>query len=383
MALSRAPRLSWEDARRLFPVTERWAYLDHACVSPISLAVHQAMTAHLGDVLADGDVNASRWDRMVEGARRDGATLLGCRPEEVAFLKNTSEGISLVAAGLDWRPGDNVVSAQGEFPTNIYPWMALARCGVELRLVAERDGRIPYRDVRDAIDGHTRVLALSFVEFLSGFRHNVARLGELCRRRGVLFVLDAIQGLGALSLNVSEAGVHFASADAHKWLLGPEGSALFFCRRECLELLGAPMVGWRSVPNSSTYLPYHFTLRPDAARFELGTTNTVGIAGLARAVRLLLAVGLPAIERRIKLLTDRLCRGLARLGADVLSSRRAGEWSGIVSFRLPGADLKAVARRLRQEGIVLSYRLGWLRVSPHFYNSEAEVDRLLEALRGG
>jgi selenocysteine lyase/cysteine desulfurase len=339
------------------------------------------MTAHLADVLTNGAVRSDRWDRMMEKARRDGAALLGCRPEEVAFLKNTSEGISLVAAGLDWRPGDNVVCAQGEFPTNIYPWMALARHGVELRLVAEREGRIRYPDLRDAIDRRTRVLALSFVEFLSGFRHNVPRLGELCRRRGVLFALDAIQGLGALPLNVAEAGVHFASADGHKWLLGSEGSALFFCRRDCLELVGAPLVGWRSVPNPSSYLPYHFTLRPDAARFELGTTNTVGIAGLGAALRLLLAVGLPTIERRIKLLTDRLCRGLARVRADLLSSRRGGEWSGIVSFRLPGVDLKAVARRLRQEGFVLSYRLGWLRVSPHFYNTEAEVDRLLQALR--
>lgn len=383
MASSPPRTLSWEDARRLFPVTERWTYLDHACVSPISVPVHQAMTAHLADVLTDGAVRSDRWDRMVEQARRVGAALLGCRPEEVAFLKNTSEGINLVAAGLDWRAGDNVVSAQGEFPANIYPWMALAQRGVELRLVDESDGRLRYRDIRDAIDRRTRVLALSFVEFLSGFRHDVARLGELCRRRGVLFALDAIQGLGALALNVREAGVHFASADGHKWLLGPEGSALFFCRRECLGLLGAPLVGWRSVANSSTYLPYHFALRPDAARFELGTTNTVGIAGLAAAARLLLAVGLPTVERRVKLLTNRLCRGLSRLGAEVLSSRRPGEWSGIVSFRLPATDLKAVARRLRQEGIVLSHRLGWLRVSPHFYNTEAEVDRLLQALRRG
>lgn len=376
-------RPSWHQVRRLFPVTERWAFLDHACVAPISRPVYEAMTKHLQDVLTAGDVNSARWDAMVARTRLSAARLLGCRPREVAFLKNTSEGINLVAGGLRWRPGDNVVSAQGEFPANIYPWMALAPQGVELRLVPQRDGRLRYRDLRDAIDPRTRVLALSFVEFLSGFRNQVARLGELCRRRGVLFALDAIQGLGALRLEVDEAGVDFASADAHKWLLGPEGAALFYCRHQRLELLGSTPVGWASVRRTGDYLPYDLTLKPEVSRFELGTANTVGVAGLGAAVDLLLAVGIERIERRIKVLTDRLCRGLEGLGAEVLSSRRRGEWSGIVSFRLPGAQGARVLRRLRRRRIVVSHRSGWLRVSPHFYNSEEEIDRLLETLRCG
>jgi selenocysteine lyase/cysteine desulfurase len=338
------------------------------------------MENHLRDVLADGDTNASQWDRMIARSRRSAASLLGCRPGEVAFLKNTSEGINLVARGLDWRPGDNVVSAQGEFPANVYPWMALAEEGVELRLVPEREGRIRYGDLRDAIDSRTRVLALSFVEFLSGFRHDVARLGELCRKRGVLFSLDAIQGLGALRLNVTDAGVDFASADAHKWLLGPEGTALFYCRREHLSRLGAVEVGWASVRGFRDYLSYDLSLRPEAARFELGTTNTVGIAGVGAAIDLLLSVGISTVERRIKRLTDRLCRGLAHVGAELLSSRRPGEWSGIVTFKLPGADQKQVAQQLLGRHTVLSHRSGWLRASPHFYNTEAEVEELLREL---
>ena len=372
---------SWSALRKLLPVTERWAYFDHAAVCPISRPVYEAMERHLHDVLADGDIHADRWDRTIARARRSVARLLGCRPSEVAFLKNTSEGINLVALGLDWRPGDNVVSAQGEFSANIYPWMALAERGVELRLVRERDGRIRYGDIRQAMDGRTRVLALSFVEFLSGFRHDVARLGELCRRRGVLFSLDAIQGLGALELDVTQAGVDFASADGHKWLLAPEGIGLFYCRRRHLDLLGAIMVGWASVKDRQAYLTYDLTLRGEAARYELGTTNTVGIAGLGAAVELLLSVGIGRIERRVKAITDRLCRGLERLGAEILSSRRRGEWSGIVSFRLPGVDQQKAAQELLRRGIVLSYRLGWLRASPHFYNTEEEIDRLLGELR--
>ena len=372
---------SWSAFRELFPVTERWVYFDHAAVCPISRPVYRAMEQHLKDVLTEGDTNASGWERTVSRARRSAARLLGCRPSEVAFLKNTSEGINLVARGVDWRPGDNVVSAQGEFPANVYPWMALAERGVELRLVPERDGRIRYRDIRQALDSRTRVLALSFVEFLSGFRHDVARLGDLCRKRGVLFSLDAIQGLGALRLNVTEAGVDFASADGHKWLLAPEGIALFYCRRRHLDLLGAIMVGWSSVRNFRNYLSYDLTLRQEAGRFELGTTNTVGIAGMGAALDLLHSVGAARIERRIRALTDRLCRGVARLGAEVLSSRRRGEWSGIVTFRLPGADQERVAQELLRQGIVLAAREGWLRASPHFYNTREEVDRLLDALK--
>jgi len=375
--------LAWSEARRLFPVTERWTYLDHAAVCPISTPVYEAMAEHLQDVLTDGDTNSARWDAKVSRARASAARLLGCRPAEVAFLKNTSEGLNLVARGLAWRPGDNVVSAQGEFPANVYPWMSLAPQGVQLRMVPEREGRLRYRDIRDAIDSRTRVLALSFVEFLSGFRNDVARLGELCRKRGVLFVLDAIQGLGALRLDVVEAGVDFAAADAHKWLLGPEGSALFYCRRERLDLLESAPVGWASVRGFRDYLAYDLTLRPEAARFELGTANTVGVVGLGAAVELLLSVGIERMERRIKALTDRLCRGLERLGAEVLSSRRRGEWSGIVSFRLPGVDAKQAAQVLRRRRIALSLRSGWLRVSPHFYNSEEEIDRLLEVLKEG
>ncbi len=373
---------SWDDVRGLFPVTERWTYLDHAAVSPISRPVHEAMERHLRDVLTEGATNSGRWDHMIARARRSASRLLGCRPGEVAFLKNTSEGINLVARGLDWRPGDNVVSAEGEFPANIYPWMALAEQGVELRLVPEREGRIRFRDVRDRMDSRTRVLALSFVEFLSGFRHDVPRLGELCRKRGVLFSLDAIQGLGALRLAVTEAGVDFASADGHKWLLGPEGIALFYCRHKRLELLKTASVGWASVQNASDYLPYDLTLRPEAARFERGTTNTVGIVGMGAATDLLLSLGVDRVERRIKGLTDRLCRGLERLGAEMLSSRRRGEWSGIVTFRLKEARQGKVAEGLLKRGIVLSHRLGWLRVSPHCYNTDEDIDRLLGQLRG-
>src|SRR5262249_42624144 len=191
--------------------------------------------------------------RRSEEVRRQAAQLLNADPLDVAFIKNTSEGIGIVAEGLRWRAGDNVVTAEDEYPANLYPWMNLAERGVELRRVPSRDGRILVDDVRAAIDGRTRIVSLSLVEYASGFRHDLIAVGQLCREKGVLFFVDAIQGLGVLPLDVRQAPIDFLAADGHKWLFGPEGAGLFWIRRDLVEQLHPVGVGWNSVIDSRNF----------------------------------------------------------------------------------------------------------------------------------
>jgi len=368
------------EARSEFPVTRTCAFMNHAAVAPLSQRAVNAMRGLLDDLLANGDQNSKQWDLAVQRTRELAAQLINASPSEIAFVKNTTEGIAHVANGFPWSPGDNVVVTNVEFPANVYPWLNLADRGVETRFVKEKAGRIPFEDISDAIDSRTRIVSLSYVEFVSGFRNDLGRLGELCRKRGALFVVDAIQGLGVLKLDVQECGVDFLSADGHKWLLAPEGAGVFFCSNRVADRLRVSEMGWMAVQNAGDYLRYPQPPRTDARRFECGSHNTLGLHGLGAAIDLLLEVGIPNIERRVLALTDRLCDGLARKGYHIFSSRREGEKSGIVSFHKPGQDTRALFQRLRAEKIIVALREGFIRVSPHFYNSDDEIDRLLAAL---
>jgi selenocysteine lyase/cysteine desulfurase len=373
--------MDWNSFRSEFPVTARWAYCDHAAVAPLSGRARRALAEWADDLTANGAVHESAWLRRVEDVRRRAGRLLHADPLDVAFVKNTSEGIGIVAEGLPWRPGDNVVTAADEYPSNLYPWMNLAHRGVEVRRVPSRDGRIPVDDVRAALDGRTRLVSLSYVEFASGFRNDLDAVGGLCRERGVLFFVDAIQGLGVLPLDVSRTPIDFLAADGHKWLLGPEGAGLFYIRRDLVERLHPVGVGWNSVIGAWDFSRIDFRLKPHAGRWESGTLNVGGILALGASLDLLLEVGIDRVAGRVLELTDRLCEGARRAGLDVYSSRRPGEASGIASLTVPeGADPGALVRRCRDEGVVINQRGGRLRVSPHAYNTPDEVDRLVDLL---
>ena len=280
--------MDWQDLRHEFPVTENFAFLNHAAVAPIPTRSAEAMRALIADSNEHGDFNEPKWQQQVERVRGLAATLMGARAEEIAFVKNTTEGLCHVANGLRWNAGDNVVITNVEFPANVYPWLNLERRGVEVRWVKEEAGRIPFESLQAAINAKTRLVSISFVEYLSGFRNDLARIGGLCAERGVLFCVDAIQGLGAMPLDVRDAGIHFLSADGHKWLLSPEGAGLFFCDRDALDRLDVSEAGWMAVNDRSNYMAYDFTLRPDATRFECGSLNTLGIHGLGASIELLL-----------------------------------------------------------------------------------------------
>jgi selenocysteine lyase/cysteine desulfurase len=371
--------MDWAQFRHEMPVTGRWAYLDHAAVAPLTARARQALLDWADDTTANGVVPWSAWQRQVEDTRRRAASLLHADPPDVAFIKNTSEGVGIVAEGLRWNSGDNVVTAQDEYPANLYPWLNLADRGVEVRRIPSREGRIRVDDVRAALDGRTRLVSLSFVEFATGFRNDLDAVGGLCRERGILFFVDAIQGLGVLPLDVTRTPVDFLAADGHKWLLGPEGAGVFWVRHEVLDLLHPVGVGWNSVIHPHDLSRTDFHLKPHAGRWESGSFNVGGIVALGASLGLLLEIGVERLAGRLRELTEHLCEQARRAGVEVYSSRRPGEASGIVSLAV-GGDVRGLVRRLRGEGVVVNQRAGRLRVSPHAYNTPEEMDRLVELL---
>lgn len=373
--------MDWTALRNEFPVTRRWAFFDHAAVAPLSGRAQQAMIEWAADLAENGLVHEKRWLQRIEEVRRLAGQLINADLLDIAFIKNTSEGIGIVAEGFPWQPGDNLITAAEEYPANIYPWMNLAHRGVELRTIPSREGRIWIDDLVAAMDNRTRLVSLSFVEYSTGFRNDLDAIGGLCRERGILFFVDAIQGLGVLPLDVQKTPIDFLSADGHKWLLGPEGAGLFYLRRELVDRLHAVGVGWNSVVGARDFSRIDFRLKPHAGRWESGSLNVAGIVALGASLELLLVLGIATVADRVLRLTDDLCEKLARAGIEVFSSRRPEDKSGIVSATVPGADLRQIVRQCRDEGFVVNQRAGRLRVSPHCYNSKEEIDELVNLLR--
>lgn len=369
------------EIRKLFPVTQNYVYLNHAAVCPISLPVYERMQAHARDLLENGAANFREWLAAVKGVRELAARLINARADEIAFAPNTSAGLAMIANGVDWRAGDNVIIADCEFPANAVPWMRIRReFGVEVRMARERDCRLEIEEILGLIDARTRVVALSFVEFASGFRNDLAAIGRHCRERDVLFVVDAIQGLGALKLDVEACSIDALSADAHKFLLGPDGVSLFYVSRRAMERVKPTLVGWMSVNNPEDYLNYDQPYAPNARRFESGALNTAGVLGLGAAIELFLQTGVEKIESYLLDLGDYLCERAMARGYQAPSSRREGEKSAIICLQHEKYSAQEIYHLLNDRRIITTPRLGRLRVSPHFYNTREEIDQLIEAL---
>lgn len=369
----------WRDEE--FAVTRECAYMNHAGNGPLPRRGVERMSALADLVSRSGD---RRWlERNAEMDRVRGlaARLLGARhPHEIAFVENTSSGLSLVASGIDWKEGDNIVSAAREFPSNVYPWMQLGEHGVGLRQVPERDGRIDPEELLGLLDERTRMVALSSVQYASGFRSDLARIGAACRERGILFVVDAIQSLGALSHDVERELVDVCAASCHKWLLGPEGIGLLYVSDRVIEKIRPIRSGWRSMRKPFEWTELALDFAEGAKRFESGTLNAYGIVALGGALEIFLEIGATDLERRVLALADRAAAGLADLGFQVISSRQPGETSGIVAAIHPRRTPGELVKHLAQRDIVVAARLGRFRVSAHFYNSEGEIDRMLAEL---
>jgi len=371
--------MSWDDWRQEFPITAQRVHLNHAGVSPISRRVAAAIAQFTDEALHLSPAFYRGWEARAEVVRGQFAKLIGARADEIAFVKNTSEAISLVAAGLDWHSGDNVIALDGEYPSNVYPWWSLRRRGVETRMLARERGRIDIDALIALIDARTRVLAVSFVDWSYGTRADLRKLSALCHERGILCCVDAIQGIGALQLDVEAMGIDCLAVGSHKWLLAPEGCGVLFVSHRVQPRIESVLHGWKSVSDAETYLPYHFQPRTDAGKFEPGTPAQLAIHALGAAVDLLLEIGVANIERRLLQLTDDLATRLHARGAEIMSPREAGESSGILVFRW-GEDPRALADHLNSQGFIVRCRGGGVRVAPHFYNNEEDMSRLVSAL---
>ena len=364
-----------------FPITRNYAYLNHAAIGPLPRRSAERAAALAQRISLTGELTWVERNDTSEGVRRLAARLLGARePHEVAFVENTSTGLSLVASGLDWQPGDNVVGVACEFPSNVYPWMNLAVFGVEYRTVPERDGRVDTDELLARIDDRTRVVAISWVEYSNGFRFDLARIGAVCRARGVLFVVDVIQGLGGLALDVEREAVDVACASAHKWLLGPEGIGLLYISDRVVERFHPLRAGWRSMRDQVSWTEFAIDWAPGAKRHESGSLNGLGIHTLGASLELLLELGPAAVEKRVLALADQAAQGLVDGGFALVSSRRPGETSGIVAAVHPRRPAEELVAQLLECGIVVSARASRLRLSPHVYNTAEEIGRLLDEL---
>ncbi|MBW3611727.1 MAG: aminotransferase class V-fold PLP-dependent enzyme [Actinobacteria bacterium] len=364
-----------------FPVTERWAYLNHAGVAPLPSPAVEAMAGCARRAAAGGSLAVEGHSQRAEEVRLAASGLLGAPAVDVAFVKNTTEGLGFVANGLTWQPGDRVVVPDLEFPSTLYPWLALRDRGVVVDLVpTEGPGRcLPTEAFATVMaDGPApKVVATSWVQFGRGWRTDLAALASVCHDAGALLCADVIQGLGVVPAELAAWGVDFAMADAHKWLLGPEGVGVLYVAGRCLDLLRPLEPGWNSVAHRQQWDNRDLVWDAGARRLEGGSHNHAGIHAMGASLDLLGAAGVDAVWRHVDQLCDRACRGLAEVGATVLSDRSTSGRSGVVTFAVEGHDPVAVHGRLLDEGIVVSPRGGGLRISPHGYNTSEEIDALV------
>lgn len=371
----------WNNFRSQMPVTQTWAYFDHAAVGPLSRPAADAFQSWSADLVNNGVANWPRWRKRMDEVRRLAARMIGAKSDEIALVNNTTHGVNLVAEGFPWKPGDNVVTPAGEFPSNYYPWLNLQSRGVEVRQIPTTNERWDLDQLADACDDRTRLITLSWVGYMTGWRNDIAAVVELAHRRGTLVFVDAIQGLGVLPLNVAAIPIDFLAADGHKWLLGPEGAGFFYMRPDHLDLLRPLGVGWNSAANAGEFSSDEFTPKKNAGRYEGGSYNMAGFHALGASVELLLDVGQPAIEQRLLDVTNRLAEEISRLGGRIVSSREPDRSSGILSCEFAGHDPLQLKASCKAAEVIVNCRGGYLRLSPHVYTNDEDIARLTAALQ--
>jgi selenocysteine lyase/cysteine desulfurase len=374
--------MDWDALRDEFPITRNYNFQNHAAVAPLCRRAADAARLYLKHAEETAYLKGG-FHRHADHVRQSASRLINANPDEVTFIKNTSEGISFVANGLSWNNGDNVVTTNVEFPANLYPWLALRSRGVQVRMVLEEEGRIPLDQLISLIDSRTRVVAISSVQFASGYRTDLATLGEYCASKGVFLCVDAIQSLGMQPVDVKAMNIDFLASDGHKWLCGPEGIGIFYVRKELQGHLRPTTIGWMSMKPAAEFGKPQYEFHDDIRRYDSGSYNLMGIYALGGAIDLFLELGIENVASRVQWLTDRLVEGVRNKGYRVVSSRHRREASGIVAFVSDVHDQQAIQRHLETEyRIVISVRCGRLRASPHVYNSPREIDQLIEVLPG-
>lgn len=368
--------------RDLFPAARKFAYLNSAAVGPISTVTSRAVHAQLADVAENGSTNMNDWLGVRESVRTSVASLLGGGADDIAFLRNTTDGICAVAGGLDWRQGDNIVSFEREFPANFYPWRCVSeRHGVELRLVPEREGRIDLDELCSMIDGRTRVVALSAIQYCSGFKADLERVGRVVRKHDALFVVDIIQAFGVTPLDLPAQYVDVAAGATYKWLCTPEGCGIFYINMRARQRITPQVHGWTSVGSPFDFSDREQRCSETARAWETGMGGSAVLYGLGASLDLINRAGVARIEEHLDDLTEVLCDSIRTAKFRVTSSRVRGERSQIVRLTpTNGFTAEGARDMLARDGILVSARNGCLRAAPHFFNDLCDIERLVAAL---
>lgn len=370
------------EIRSLFPAAQKYTYLNSAAVSPIPVTAVKAVYSQLLDVSENGSNNFNDWVATKNRARCLAAEMLGVKGEQIAFMRNTSDGFASVASGLPWKSGDNIVSFEGEFPSNFYPWRRIRdKFGIDMRLCPERDGRIDLEEFIGLIDSNTKLVTISALQYASGFKADLERIGHAARNVDALFAVDIIQGFGAMGFDLPAQLVDIASGASHKWLCAPEGCGIFYLSERAMERVEPTHVGWISVETPWDFEDTEQPFKSTALAWESGTGSSALFYGLEQSLKLLNETGLDKINNYLEELSDYLCELLTGKNYDIISSRAPGEKSAIVCIKhRNGMHCNDIAAHLQDENIIVSPRGDRLRIAPHFYNNREDINRLVKAL---
>ncbi len=371
-----------EKIREFFPAVKKYAYLNSAAVAPVPTIAVEAVTKQLRDVSENGAANFADWVATKNRAREIIAAMLCVKAEQIAFMRNTSDGFATVANGLKWQAGDNIVTFAREFPANFYAWRRIRDAfGVELRLCPERNGRIDLEEFIGLIDANTKLVSISAVQYASGFRADLERIGRAARKFNALFAVDIIQALGTAPFDLEAQFVDVAAGASHKWLCAPEGCGILYLSDRARERIEPTLVGWISVEDGWNFADTEQPFKPNALAWETGTGTASLFYGLEQSAKLLFETGAERIENYLEDLTDYLCELLAGRNYEIVSSRAPGEKSPIVCIKNnDGVAPNEIAKHLENERIIVSPRGEGIRVAPHFFNNRSDIERLAENL---
>ena len=373
--------MNFHEIRGLFPVVENQIYLNHAACSPISLWVRRALEEYFSRRTQDRVDDFKRDLEEAQDLRENLGKLIDAPADRIALTSNTTHGLNIIAAGLPWQKGDEILLSEMEFPANVYPFLNLRNRGVNIKQIPDNDGRITVDMFRRHATDSTRLISLSFVQYLNGYRADLKRIGQFCSENDILFIVDGIQGLGGFPLSVEDLPIDALASGGHKWLMSPKGTGFLYLTKRLQDRLELPYLGWLSVEHPLDFHNYNQKLTQRASRFELATPNQAGIYGMNAAVQLLHRAGIGSISEHLLRITGYLREKLSEKGYEILTPFTDNERAGIILFSAGSADRnKDLFRTLLDRNVTISYREGFLRVSPHFYNTREDMDQFLTKL---
>lgn len=369
------------EVRKLFPhLSNGFVYLNHASTGPVSTLVKDRVNSLMKEKSENKIDDYEEFLKTVEGSKEILSEMINSQPERIAFTDNTSNGLNHLAQSINWKPGERILLNDSEFPANVYPFLNLKNKGVEIDFVRSESGFVSADDIIHEIKDQTKLISVSFVQFLTGYRIELEKIGKICKERNIIFSVDAIQGLGAFRLDVQKCNIDFLSCGTQKWLLGFQGLAFIFISRSLQEKINPVFAGWLSVDNAWDLLNYTFNFKKSANIFQTGTLNQVGIYGFFESLKLFKGFGFQSVEKSILNNTNYLSLSLKEIGiSTVLSEVSEENLSGIVTFKIENP--KQMQKEFEKKKITFSEREGFVRLAPHFYNTKDDINILLAELK--